>query len=132
MWLALGFHGPLIAAGLYRYSYDAATHEFFADHYTRAPFALWDPRWFTGFSVASYPPLVHQLIAILASLIGYDGAFGTVLLATLLALPIAVWCFARLFVSSRAAGAAAIVAVFVPAATLTADAFGQLPTPVAL
>jgi hypothetical protein len=132
LWLALCFHGPLIAGGLYRYSYDAATHEFFADHYARAPFALWDPRWFTGFSVASYPPLVHQLVAIVASLMGYEGAFGAILLAALLAFPIAVWCFARLFVSPGAAGAAAIVAVFLPAATLTADAFGQLPTLVAL
>ncbi|HLQ05798.1 MAG TPA: hypothetical protein VK197_09125, partial [Verrucomicrobiae bacterium] len=130
--LAAAFHGPLVVAGFYRSSYDVATHEFLADHYARAPFGLWDPRWFGGFSVSSYPPLAHQLIALFGRPFGYDVGFGAVLLVTLLAFPFAVYRFAELFVPRGAAGAAAIVAVFLPAVTLTGDAFGQLPTLVAL
>jgi hypothetical protein len=132
LWLALCFHGPLVWAGFYRYSYDAGTHEFLADHYLRSPFGLWEPRWFGGFSVSSYPPLVHQLIAALGTLTGVEIAFGVVLLATLVALPLAVWRFARIFVAQDVAGTTAIVSVFLPAFALTAHTFGQLPTLVAL
>ncbi|MDE3192646.1 MAG: O-antigen ligase family protein [Chloroflexota bacterium] len=131
-WLALCFHGPLVVAGLYRYSYDAATHEFFADHYARSWWGLWEPRWSGGFDVSSYPPLVHQILALLGMAMGPDAAFGALLLATLVAFPLAVHAFARLFVPEREAGAAAIVGVFLPALSLTAHTFGQLPTLVAL
>ncbi|HKY52049.1 MAG TPA: hypothetical protein VJP45_12405 [Candidatus Limnocylindria bacterium] len=132
LWLALCFHGPLVLAGFYRFSYDAGTHEFFADHYLRSPFGLWDPRWFAGFSVSSYPPLAHQLIASLGAVTGVETAFGVLLLATLVALPYAVWRFARIFVDDDVAGTTAIVSVFLPAFALTGHAFGQLPTLIAL
>jgi 4-amino-4-deoxy-L-arabinose transferase-like glycosyltransferase len=132
LWLALCFHGPLVLAGFYRYSYDAGTHEFFADHYLRSPFGLWEPRWFGGFSVSSYPPLVHQLMAALGTVTGVEIAFGAVLLATLVTLPYAVWRFAKIFLSPNVAVTTAIVSVFLPAFALTGHAFGQLPTLVAL
>ena len=132
VWMALCFHGPLVLAGFYRYSYDAGTHEFFADHYLRSPFGLWEPRWFGGFSVSSYPPLVHQLIAAIGTVTGVEIAFGAVLLTTLVALPFAVWRFAKIFVSPDVAVTTAIVSVFLPAFALTGHAFGQLPTLVAL
>ena len=132
MVLALCFHGPLVAGGLFRYSWDAATHIFFADHYRRSWFSLWDPRWFGGFSVSSYPPLVHQLLALVSVPFGYDAAFGLLLLATLVLFPVAVWRFAQVFVSPAAATAAATIAPFVPGVALAAHAFGQLPTVVAL
>ena len=132
MVLALAFHGPLVAGGLYRYSWDAATHIFFADHYRRSWFSLWDPRWFGGFSVSSYPPLTHQLLALVSVPFGYDAAFGFLLLTALVLFPVAVWRFAQVFVSPAAATAAAIIAPFVPGLALAAHAFGQLPTVVAL
>jgi len=132
MVLALAFHGPLVAGGLFRYSWDAATHIFFADHYRRSWFSLWDPRWFGGFSVSSYPPLTHQLLALVSLPFGYDAAFGLLLLTTLVLFPVAVWRFARVFVSPAAATAAAVIAPFVPGLALAAHAFGQLPTVVAL
>ena len=132
LWLALCFHGPLVLAGFYRFSYDAGTHEFFADHYLRSPFGLWDPRWFGGFSVSSYPPLVHQLIAAVGRVTGVEIAFGAILLATLVALPFAVWRFAKIFVAPDVAVTTAIVSVFLPAFALTGHTFGQLPTLVAL
>ena len=132
MVLALAFHGPLVAGGLFRYSWDAATHIFFADHYRRAWFSLWDPRWFGGFSVGSYPPLTHQLLALVSLPFGYDAAFGLLLLTTLVLFPVAVWRFAQVFVSPAAATAAAMIAPLVPGLALAAHAFGQLPTVVAL
>lgn len=132
LWLALCFHGPLVVAGFYRYSYDAGTHEFFADHYLRSPFGLFEPRWFGGFSVSSYPPLAHQLIAAIGAITGVEIAFGAVLLATLVALPFAVWRFAKLFVDPDVAVTTAIVSVFLPAFALTGHTFGQLPTLVSL
>ena len=130
--LALAFHGPLVAGGLYRYSWDAATHIFFADHYRRSWFSLWDPRWFGGFSVSSYPPLTHQLLALVSVPFGYDVAFGFLLLATLVLFPVAVWRFAQIFVSPAAATSAAMIAPFVPGLALAAHAFGQLPAVLAL
>jgi hypothetical protein len=132
MVLALAFHGPLVAGGLFRYSWDAATHIFFADHYRRSWFSLWDPRWFGGFSVSSYPPLTHQLLALISLPLGYDAAFGLLLLTTLVLFPVAVWRFAQVFVSPAAATAAATIAPLVPGLALAAHAFGQLPTVMAL
>ena len=132
VWLAVCFHAPLVAAGLYRHSADVATHIFLADHYRRSWFGLWEPRWFGGFSVSSYPPLVHQLLALLSIPFGYDGAFAILLLATLIAFPVAVWRFATIFVPPTAASAAAVVAVFLPGLALAEYAYGQLPTAVSL
>lgn len=132
IWLAICFHTPLVAAGLYRNSFDAMTHMFLADHYRRSWFSLWEPRWFGGFSVSSYPPLVHQVLALLSIPFGYDGAFAVLLLATLIALPAAVWRFADIFVAPAAASFAAVLAVFLPGAALAAYAYGQLPTLVSL
>src|SRR4029077_5521656 len=107
--LALCFQGPLVAAGFYRFSWDASTHIFFADHYRMSWFALWEPRWFGGFSVSAYPPLVHQLIALLSFPLGYEGAFAILLLLTLVVFPLAAWRFALVFVPAGAASFAAIV-----------------------
>jgi len=126
--LALIGHWPFVAAARYRLSYDAYVHMFFADHYRLNWWALWEPRWYTGFTVVSYPPLVHQLIAALASLMGLEVAWAVALLCVLVALPTGVYAFARVFVSRRAAGYAAIASAIMPSIYLSAYTFGQLPT----
>jgi len=126
--LALIGHWPLVAAARYRLSYDAYVHMFFADHYRRDWWALWEPRWYTGFTVVSYPPLVHQLIAALSLLVGVEIAWAIVLLGVLIALPTGVYAFARVFVARRAAGYAAITSAVLPSIYLAAYTFGQLPT----
>ncbi len=143
--LALLLNLPLILSGLPLGSFDAYYHIFMADHYRLGWFNLLEPRWFGGFSVASYPPLVHQLIALLsmpasafASLAGgapneirFKGevvGFSIVLLAVLAWLPIAVQRFALIFVPARAARTAGWLAVGLPSVYLTAYSFGQLPT----
>jgi O-antigen ligase len=120
-------HGVFILSARYRMSYDAYVHMFFADHYRNDWWSLWDERWYTGFTVTSYPPLVHQLIAALSHIIGLDAAFGLVLWVTVTLLPLAVYCFARIFLGKSSAGYAALGAAFLPSAYLTAHIFGQLP-----
>ena len=122
------FHGILILAARYRLSYDAYIHMFFGDHYRTNWWSLWDPRWYTGFFVTSYPPLVHQLIGALSHLIGIDAGFAAILWITVTLLPLAVYCFAQIFVGKAAAGYAALGAAFLPSVYLTAHIFGQLPT----
>src|SRR5262245_34976294 len=69
---ALAISVPLVLSGQVWHSYDFPTHVFFATHYQRGWWALWETRWFEGFDVASYPPLTHQLAALLGWVIG-DG-----------------------------------------------------------
>ncbi len=71
----IAFHGSSIFFTL-ETSYDALIHLFFADHYANSWFEPWDYRWYTGFTVHSYPPLVHQCIALLSYLGGLK--FGNV------------------------------------------------------
>ncbi len=126
--LAFGCHAALILTARYRQSYDAYTHMFFADHYLRQWGTLWEPRWYAGFTVVSYPPLVHQGMALIALVTGVDAAFAVVLLATMTALPLAAYAFARVFCEPDAAGYAALAAAVLPSVYLTAYTFGQLPT----
>ena len=141
---ATACHGVLILMTRYRLSYDAYTHMFFADHYLNNSNSLWDPRWYTGFSVVSYPPLTHQVMALIAALTqslpmtlgrpagGVDTAFAVLLLLVTALLPIAVYAFARVFIEPESAGNAAIGAALLPSIYLAAHVFGQLPTLCAL
>jgi O-antigen ligase len=122
------FHGALILAARYRLSYDAYNHMFFGDHYRMDWWSLWNTRWYTGFAVNSYPPLVHQLIGALSHLVGLDAAFAGILWIAVMLLPLAVYSFARIFVGKSSAGYAALGAAFLPSVYLTAHIFGQLPT----
>jgi O-antigen ligase len=130
--LSLALNGALIVFARYRLSYDAYVHMFFADHYRQNWWALWEPRWYTGFSVTSYPPLVHQVMGLIARLTGAEVAFVIVLLAVTTTLPLAVYRFARVFYGVRASVYAALAASVVPSVYLTAYTFGQLPTLVGL
>ncbi len=121
-------HGLLIFATRYRLSYDAYIHMFFGDHYCMDWWSLWDARWYTGFFVTSYPPLVHQLMGALSHLVGIDTAFAVILWITVTVLPLAVYSFARVFVGKVSSGYAALGAAFLSSVYLTAHVFGQLPT----
>src|SRR5688572_19065642 len=122
------FHGILILAARYHVSYDAYIHMFFGDHYRMDWWSLWDTRWYTGFLVSSYPPLVHQLIGLLSHVIGLDAAFALILWITVSLLPLSVYAFTRIFAGRSVAGYASLGAAFLPSVYLTAHIFGQLPT----
>ena len=99
--LALAAHAPLLLFQLPQGSFDANTHMFFADHYAHHWFNPWNEKWFAGFSQTTYPPLVHQLIALFSHLVGLNFAYTIVQMLIILLLPIGVYRYARLWVSER-------------------------------
>ncbi len=127
--VALFFHGALLLAGSYRGTYDAYVHIFFGDHYRRDWFSLWDTRWYTGFTLVSYPPLTHQLIGLIAKLTGnLTTGFVIVMLTSSLTTTLGVYRFSRLWINERAAGYAALLTAFSSSIAETVHVFGQLPT----
>jgi len=126
--LAFVFHLALTLTGAYRWSYDAYTHMFFADHYARSWFGLWEPRWFGGFYVTTYPPLVHQCLALLSFGLGLETAYQALSLLLMVLIPLAVYYFARVFVSEEEAGYASLLSVFLPSIGQAAYFSGQLTT----
>lgn len=121
------FHGGLLPF-THGNTYDAFIHMFFADHYHRSWFDTWEPRWYTGFSVTSYPPGTHMAMAALMSFMPLRAAFVVVQLGGLLLLVTGVFRFALLWVPPRAAGYAALAAVLASSISETVHLFGQLPT----
>jgi len=124
----LSFHAGLLMAGSYRSTYDAYVHMFFGDHYARAWWSLWEPRWYTGFTMASYPPLTHQLIALISKVSTIPVGFCVVMLFSACMTTIGVYRFSLLWVNHRAASYAALLTVFSSSIAETVHVFGQLPT----
>lgn len=125
--LAWIFHGLFILTARYRLSYDAYTHMLFADHYANNWFSLWEPRWYTGFTVVSYPPLVHQVIAFFIPLLGFDKAYALISWIVTTMVPPGVYAFARIFTGRVAASYAALAAALLLPIYVVAYVFGQLP-----
>ena len=122
------FHGTLLATGSFRRTYDAYVHIFFADHYVRGWFDTWERRWYTGFTVTSYPPGTHQLMALLSRLVGLEAAFVAVQLLGIAILILGVYRLTRMIGSRRAAGWAALLAAVATGIGEAVHVFGQLPT----
>jgi len=129
VFVALAVHAPLLIMGLpLRTSYDANFHIFFASHYAQHWFNPWNEKWFAGFSQTTYPPLVHQWIALLSRVIGLNEAFMVVMLLAVVLIPVSTYRFARLWVSERAASYAALLSVFAGTVSFLVYSAGQLPT----
>ncbi len=129
--LALAVHGALLLMQLPAASYDANTHIFFAAHYAQHWFDPWNAKWFAGFSQTTYPPLVHQWIAIFSKFMGLTLAYMFVQLIVILLLPVGVYRYARLWVNERAASYAAIGSIFLGSLAMIVYQSGQLPTTMA-
>lgn len=125
--ITLGYHGALLPY-TFRRTYDAFVHIFFADHYSRAWFDHWEYRWYTGFTMTSYPPGSHQTVALWSKLIGLEYAFALVQLMAMLIVVVGVYRFSKVWVSPEAAGYASLLAAFASSLTETVHVFGQLPT----
>jgi hypothetical protein len=127
--LALAIHGPLLIMELpARTSYDANFHMFFASHYAQHWFNPWNEKWFAGFSQTTYPPLVHQWIALLSLVFGLTEAFMVLQLIAVLLIPMAAYRFAKLWVDERSASYAALFSVFAGSLSFLVYSAGQLPT----
>ncbi len=127
VYLAFISHGLFILTARYRSSYDAYTHMLFATHYASGWFSLWEPRWYTGFPVVSYPPLAHQLVALLIPAVGFDRAFAIILWIVTALYPLGVYTFSRVFIGKTGASYAALAAAFLLPIYVSAYVFGQLP-----
>ncbi|CAM1365556.1 conserved membrane protein of unknown function [Tenacibaculum soleae] len=126
--LAIAFHGSSIFFTL-ETTYDALIHLFFADHYANSWFEPWNYKWYTGFTVMSYPPLVHQSIALLSFLGGLKFGLFTVAIIAIILFITGVYRFSLLITSHKqSAGCAAILAVFSSSFIETLHIFGQLPS----
>jgi uncharacterized membrane protein len=109
-------------------SFDTNFHIFFASHYAHHWFDPWNEKWFAGFSQTTYPPLTHQWIALLSSVVGLKMGYMLVQLIAVLLLPVGVYRFARIWVSDRAASYAALGSVFLGALAFLVYQAGQLAT----
>lgn len=95
-------------------------------------FDSWDERWYTGFTVVSYPPGSQQSIALISHAVGLLNGFVLVQLAAILLVVAGVYRFSRLWVGVEASGYAAVVSVFVTSIAETVHVFGELPTMLSL
>ena len=127
MVIALVFHGTLFFFTVDS-TYDAFVHMFFGDHYARNWFDTWDNRWYTGFNVTSYPPLVHQLTGFLSKFLGLRNAFLLLAAIVMQLLMVGMYRFALLWTSRRAAGYAALLTCFGASINEAFHLFGQIPT----
>ncbi len=125
--LAFLFHGLFILTARYRLSYDAYTHMLFADHYAKDWFSLWETRWYTGFDIVSYPPLIHQLIALLIPIFGFDAAYAVILWVITTLYPLGIYAFSRIFSGKTASSYAALASAVLFPIYVAAHIFGQLP-----
>lgn len=126
--LGVAFHGTSIFFTL-ETTYDALIHLFFADHYANSWFEPWNYKWYTGFTVTSYPPLVHQSIGILSLIGGLKFGLFTVAILSIILFITGVYRFSLLISANRTvAGYAAILAVFSSSFVETLHIFGQLPS----
>jgi len=126
--LGLAFHGSSIFFTL-ETTYDALIHLFFADHYANSWFEPWNYKWYTGFTVMSYPPLVHQSIALLSMIGGLKFGLFTVALISIVLFITGVYRFSLLITGNKTtAGYAALLAVFSSSFVETLHLFGQLPS----
>lgn len=115
-------------SGAYRRTFDAWVHIFFADHYLRGWFETYEPRWYGGFSVLSYPPLAHQLVAQVGRLVGVETGFVVVMFGAMAALPFATRAFSRELVGARYDAWVLVLAALWPTSHRFAYVYGQLPT----
>jgi hypothetical protein len=126
--LGLAFHGSSIFFTL-ETTYDALIHLFFADHYANSWFEPWNYKWYTGFTVQSYPPLVHQSIALLSLIGGLKfGLFSVALIAIVLFITGAYRFSLMMTANKTVAGYASVLAVFSSSFVETLHIFGQLPS----
>src|SRR5579883_550613 len=116
-----------ISSGQQFVGYDSSTHLFFANHYQQSWWHTWEPRWYGGFDVLSYPPLLHQLLALAGWALGLSRALKLTSLALIAGWPVACFVFARELVGKRAAYAAATLSLLFPAFSLILVSDGQLP-----
>ena len=126
--ITLAVHGPLLLMQLPAGSYDANVHIFFASHYAHHWFNPWNVKWFGGFSETTYPPLVHQWIALFSHIMGLQMAYMFVQFIAILLLPVGMYRYARIWVDEVSASYAALGSVFLGSLAMLVYQSGQINT----
>jgi hypothetical protein len=126
--LGLVLHGASMLFTLEK-TYDALIHLFFADHYANNWFEPWNPKWYTGFTVTGYPPLIHQSIAIFSKIAGLKfGLYSVALIGVTLFIS-GAYRYAYLITGNKnIAGYTALFASISSSFLETLHVFGQLPS----
>lgn len=120
------FFGLPIISGEYFRAWDAPLHLFFASGYVNDWWATWDQRWYGGYSKFFYPPLSHQIVAILTMLTGnLKLSYEIVIWVFVTAGPFAVYWFSRSFVDKPSSLIASTIFVFMPSIRTMILIFGQ-------
>ncbi|WP_321285749.1 hypothetical protein [uncultured Sunxiuqinia sp.] len=126
--IGLVFHGSILFFTLEN-TYDALIHQFFAGHYAQHWFESWSYKWYTGFTVMGYPPLVHQIIALFSLIGGLKFGLFAVGYISIVLFITGVFRFSLVITGSRTiAGYGAIVASLSSFFVETLHIFGQLPS----
>lgn len=126
--LGITLHGSSIFFTLEN-TYDALIHLFFAEHYASSWFEPWSYKWYTGFTVMGYPPLVHQAIALFSFIGGLKFGLFTVAIIAVVLFITGIFRFSLLVTGSRTvAGYAAVLSVLSSSFVETLHIFGQLPS----
>ncbi|HEY6101915.1 MAG TPA: glycosyltransferase family 39 protein, partial [bacterium] len=119
-------HGFLLATPFIDRTFDAEAHLFFASHYYQGWFDPWEPRWYGGFFVFSYPPLVHQLVALLGHIVDLESSYKLIQAIVAIAVPASIFVLARELVDETVGAYAAFAAVILSGTYLLLYSFGQL------
>ncbi|GGD11624.1 hypothetical protein [Hyunsoonleella pacifica] len=126
--IGVTFHGTSIFFTL-ESTYDALIHLFFAEHYATSWFEPWNYKWYTGFTVMSYPPLVHQSIGALSLIGGLKFGLFTVAIVSIILFITGSYRFSLLMTANRTvAGYASVLAALSSSFVETLHVFGQLPS----
>lgn len=125
--MGLLFHGASFLSTL-EDTYDIYVHIFFAEHYSKSWFDPWEDRWYTGFSLISYPPLVHQLIALFSFIGGLKFAAYLLAFCIVVLYVMGAYRFSKLIATNEESAAyASLVAIFLPSVVEAFHVFGQVP-----
>ncbi|MBT8234801.1 MAG: hypothetical protein KJO04_01290 [Bacteroidia bacterium] len=128
----LALHGSAIFFTLEE-TYDAYVHLFFAEHYASNWFEHWNYKWYTGFTVHGYPPLVHQLLALISLVGGLKFALYTIAFLSIILFITGVYRYSLMLSGKEIiAGCTALLAVLSTSFIETLHLFGQLPSIVGL
>jgi len=101
---------------------------FFGSHYAEGWLETWNYKWYTGFTMTSYPPLVHQIIALGSFIFGLKGAYILWALVVIGLFIRGIYHFSKIWVSKTAAAYACTIAVLSSSLTEALHLFGQLPS----
>ncbi|MBE0669649.1 MAG: hypothetical protein IH588_03600 [Anaerolineales bacterium] len=120
------FWGIAFLSGAQLNSWDGLTHIFFSKGYADNWWSVWDDRWYGGFNKASYPPLAHQLVALLIIITGkIELSYSIILWLFLTIFPLAVYRFSRVFINADGSLIAAFLSIFLPSIRVMTFVFGQ-------